>query len=93
MRLSLKTKTGHLTEDPQTAIELCQSVPGLGLTLDISYYIWGKYANKPYDQVYAYGDHGHLRETSPTGSQGRTGWGRGRRPRARPRWGAAGGAG
>ncbi|MFO0919497.1 MAG: sugar phosphate isomerase/epimerase [Planctomycetaceae bacterium] len=69
MRLSLKTKTGHLTEDPQTAIELCQAVPGLGLTLDLSYYVCGKYANKPYDQVYAYVYHAHLRDTSPTAVQ------------------------
>lgn len=69
MRLSLKTKSGHLTEDPQTAIELCQAVPGLGLTLDLSYYLCGKYAGKPYDQVYAYVYHVHLRDTSPTGIQ------------------------
>jgi len=69
MRLSLKTKTGHLTEDPQTAMELCQAVPGLGITLDLSYYVCGKYAGKPYDQVYAYVYHVHLRDTSPTAVQ------------------------
>ncbi len=69
MRLSLKTKTGYLTEDPQTAVELCQAVPGLGLTLDLSYYLCGKYAGKPYDQVYAYVYHVHLRDTSPTAVQ------------------------
>src|SRR5881394_3415826 len=37
--ISIKTKTGHLTEDPDTSIELCQAVVGLGLTLDPSYYI------------------------------------------------------
>lgn len=69
MRLSLKTKSGHLTEDPQTAVELCQAVPGLGLTLDLSYYLCGKFAGKPYDQVYAYVYHVHLRDTSPTSIQ------------------------
>lgn len=69
MRLSLKTQSGHLTEDPQTAIELCQAVPGLGLTLDLSYYLCGKFAGKPYDQVYAYVYHVHLRDTSPTAIQ------------------------
>lgn len=69
MRLSLKVKSGHLTEDPQTAIELCQAVPGLGITLDLSYYLCGKYAGKPYDQVYAYVYHVHLRDTSPTSVQ------------------------
>ncbi|MEI8017796.1 MAG: sugar phosphate isomerase/epimerase [Schlesneria sp.] len=66
IRLSLKTKTGHLTEDPQTAVELCQAVPGLGLTLDVSYYICGRYAGQSYDQVYPYVYHTHLRDTTPS---------------------------
>lgn len=66
IRVSLKTKVGYLTEDPQTAVELCQAVPGLGLTLDPSYYMTGKYANQSHDQVYPYVFHTHLRDTSPT---------------------------
>ncbi|HET6424221.1 MAG TPA: sugar phosphate isomerase/epimerase [Planctomycetaceae bacterium] len=69
MRLSLKTKTGYLTEDPQTAVELCQAVPGLGITLDASYYISGKYANQSFSQVYPYVYHVHLRDTSKTAVQ------------------------
>lgn len=64
IRLSLKTKTGYLTEDPQTAVELCQAVPGLGLTLDASYYMVGRYANQSYDHVFPYVYHTHLRDTS-----------------------------
>jgi sugar phosphate isomerase/epimerase len=66
MRLSLKTQTGHLTEDPQTAVELCQAVPGLGLTLDVSHYLCGRYAHQSHDQVYPYVYHCHLRDTSAT---------------------------
>ncbi len=66
IRVSLKTKAGYLTEDPQTAVELCQAVPGLGLTLDPSYYMTGRYANQSHDQVYPYVYHTHLRDTSPT---------------------------
>lgn len=66
IRVSLKTKTGYLTEDPQTAVELCQAVPGLGLTLDPSYYMIGRYANQSHDQVFQYVYHTHLRDTSPT---------------------------
>ena len=66
IRVSLKTKTGYLTEDPQTAVELCQAVPGLGLTLDPSYYMVGRYANQSHDQVYPYVYHTHLRDTLPT---------------------------
>jgi sugar phosphate isomerase/epimerase len=65
VRVSLKTRTGDLTEDPHTAVELCQSVPGLGLTLDPSYYICGPNKNKSYDQVFPYVFHVHLRDTTP----------------------------
>lgn len=66
LRLSLKTEVGHLTEDPQTAVELCQAVPGLGLTLDPSYYICGRYAQQSFSQVYPHVYHTHLRDTSLT---------------------------
>lgn len=69
IRLSLKTQTGRLTEDPQTAIELCQSVNGLGLTLDVSHYICGRFASQSHDQVYTYVYHTHLRDTSATDLQ------------------------
>ncbi|MBW3543888.1 MAG: sugar phosphate isomerase/epimerase [Planctomycetes bacterium] len=65
VRLSLKTQTGHLTEDPHTAVELCQSVKGLGLTLDPSFYICGPHRGQPFDQVYPHVYHVHLRDTSP----------------------------
>ncbi len=64
VRLSLKTETGRLTEDPHTAVELCQSVNGLGLTLDPSYYICGPSRGKTYDQVYPYVYHAQLRDTT-----------------------------
>lgn len=66
IRLSLKTETGRLTEDPRTAVEICQAIPGLGLTLDVSYYISGKFANQRYEQVYPYAYHTHLRDTTPS---------------------------
>lgn len=66
LRLSLKTETGHLTEDPLTAVELCQAVPGLGLSLDPSYYICGRFAQQSFSQVYPYVYHTQLRDTSLT---------------------------
>jgi sugar phosphate isomerase/epimerase len=63
--ISIKTKTGHLTEDPDTAIELCQAAPGLGLTLDPSYYVCGPHKNAAFDQVYPYVFHLHLRDSTP----------------------------
>ncbi|MBS0265415.1 MAG: sugar phosphate isomerase/epimerase [Planctomycetes bacterium] len=64
IRVSIKTKTGHLTEDPDTAIELCQAAPGVGLTLDPSYYICGPHRGGNFDQVYPYVFHVHLRDTT-----------------------------
>lgn len=63
--ISIKTKTGHLTEDPDTAIELCQAVTGLGLTLDPSYYICGPHRGGNFDQVFPFVHHVHLRDTTP----------------------------
>ncbi len=75
VRLSIKTKTGHLTEDPRTAVELCQAVPGLGLTLDPSYYICGPCRGQSYDVVFPYVHHVQLRDTSPDQIQVQTGLG------------------
>jgi sugar phosphate isomerase/epimerase len=75
VRLSLKTETGHLTEDPHTAVELCQSVAGLGLTLDPSYYICGPNRGKSYDQVFPYVYHVQLRDTTPEELQVQVGLG------------------
>jgi sugar phosphate isomerase/epimerase len=63
--VSLKTKIGHLTEDPDTAIELCESARGIGLTLDPSYFLCGPHRGGLYDQVYPYIYHVHLRDSNP----------------------------
>jgi sugar phosphate isomerase/epimerase len=65
VRVSIKSRTGELSEDPHTAVELCQAVPGLGITLDPSYYICGPNRGKTYDQVFPYVFHTHLRDTTP----------------------------
>jgi sugar phosphate isomerase/epimerase len=62
IRISIHTKTGQLTEDPHTAVELCQSVRGLGLSLDPSYYICGVHKNVSWDQVFPYVFHTLLRD-------------------------------
>ncbi len=75
VRLSIKTRTGDLTEDPHTAVELCQSVNGLGLTLDPSFYIAGPNKGKTFDQVYPYVYHVHLRDSTPEHVQVQVGLG------------------
>ncbi|HLN30373.1 MAG TPA: sugar phosphate isomerase/epimerase [Gemmataceae bacterium] len=61
--LTVETRMGTLTELPDTAVELCKRVPGLGLTLDPSHYIAGPHQGKNYDQVFPYVRHVHLRDT------------------------------
>lgn len=64
--LTVETWIGTLTELPDMAVRLCERVPGLGLTLDPSHYVCGPHQNKPYDQVFPYVRHVHLRDTGRT---------------------------
>jgi sugar phosphate isomerase/epimerase len=75
--LTVATRMGTLTENPDTAVELCERVAGLGLTLDPSHYISGPHQGKSFDQVYPYVRHVHLRDTgrSPGQFQVRVGQG------------------
>ncbi len=61
--LTVATLGGTLTETPEGAVELCQRVPGLGLTLDPSHYVAGPHAGTSWDTVYPYVRHVHLRDT------------------------------
>lgn len=63
MILCVATRIGTLTEMPATAVELCQRVPGLGLTLDPSHYIAGPNQGKAFDEVFPFVRHVHLRDT------------------------------
>jgi sugar phosphate isomerase/epimerase len=60
---TVDTRIGTVTEDPDTAVTLCQRVPGLGLTLDPSHYLAGPYQGKPFEQVFPFVRHVHLRDT------------------------------
>ncbi len=75
IRLSIKTKTGTLTEDPRTAVELCHSVKGLGLTLDPSYYLCGPHNARGIDTLTPHVYHVQLRDSSPTQLQVQIGLG------------------
>jgi sugar phosphate isomerase/epimerase len=67
--LCVATRIGTLTEHPETAVELCQRVPGLGLTLDPSHYIAGPNQGKNYDPVFPHVRHVHLRDTGRVAGQ------------------------
>jgi len=61
--LTIDTRIGTLTEDPDTAVWLCENVHGLGLTLDPSHYFAGPFQAKSYDEVFPFVRHVHLRDT------------------------------
>jgi len=61
--LSLETRIGTLTEIPSVAVELCERVPGLALTLDPSHFLAGPHQGQNYDAVFPYVRHVHLRDS------------------------------
>jgi len=73
--VSIKTETGKITQDPDTAVVLCDNVKGLGLTLDPSHYVYGPHAGGNYDQVMKYVYNVHLRDTTKDKLQVRIGQG------------------
>jgi sugar phosphate isomerase/epimerase len=75
IRVGLLTETGRMTENPDTAIVLCDNVKGLGITLDPSYYVHGPLAGVGYEQVMRYVYHVRLRDTNKTSLQVRVGQG------------------
>ncbi len=75
IRLSIKTETGRLTEDPDTAVELCGSVKGLGLTLDPSHYLAGSRRVESFERLAPHVYHVHLRDSSSDSLQVKVGLG------------------
>ncbi|MFO0881363.1 MAG: sugar phosphate isomerase/epimerase [Gemmataceae bacterium] len=61
--LTVSTLIGTHTGTPEQAMELCEKVPGLGLTLDPSHYTVGPNQGKNYDDVFPFVQHLHLRDT------------------------------
>ena len=75
VRVSVNTEAGHMTEDPATAVVLCDNVKGLGITLDPSHFIYGPHAGGGYDQVLKHTYNVHLRDTTKDKLQVRVGQG------------------
>lgn len=65
IRVSIKTEGGRLTADPDTAVELCGSVRGLGLTLDPSHYLSGPNPVTSFERFAPHVNHVHLRDSTP----------------------------
>ena len=75
VQLALKTQAGRMTQDPDTAVVMCDQVKGLGLALDPSHYAYGPLAGVNYDQVIKHVLHVQLRDTNKDKFQVRVGQG------------------
>jgi sugar phosphate isomerase/epimerase len=75
VRVGLLTEVGRMTETPDTAVVMCDSVKGLGITLDPSHYTYGPHAGVSYDQVMKHVYHVRLRDTNKDQLQVRVGQG------------------
>ena len=69
--LTVPTRIGTLTELPGTARELCERVPGLGLTLDPSHFINGPHQGASYDELFPFVRHVQLRDTGKAAASSR----------------------
>jgi len=61
--LAMLTHKDGITGDPAVALQLCKSVPGLGLTLDPSHFVGGSYKDSDVDPLYPFVQNIHLRDT------------------------------
>lgn len=64
-RVAVRTQIGHLSEDPDTLMVLCDNVTGLGITLDLSVFTCGPCKNKSLDRIVKYVYNVHLRDSKP----------------------------
>lgn len=73
--VGLKTQVGRMSQDPDTAVVLCDNVKGLRLTLDPSHYIAGPHKGGNIEKVMKYVQHVHLRDSTKEKLQVRVGQG------------------
>ena len=71
----LRTQVGCMTEDPATAVVLCDTVKGLKLTLDPSHYIAGPNQDADFSKVFPHVQHVRLRDSTKEKLQVRVGQG------------------
>ena len=73
--VAMQTQIGCMTEDPDTAIVLCNNVKGLGLCLDPSHYVAGPRQGRDYSKVMPHVYHVRLRDSTKSQLQVRVGQG------------------
>ena len=73
--VAVKTMGGRMTQDAETTASLCRNVPGLGVALDPSQFIFGHMKQASWEPILKYVAHVHLRDTKPDVPQVRIGQG------------------
>ena len=73
--VAVKTSAGRMTQDAETTASLCRNVPGLGVTLDPTHFIFGHKKPASWEPILKYVAHVHLRDTKPDAFQVRIGQG------------------
>jgi len=73
--VAVKTMADRLTKDAETTASLCRNVPGLGVTLDPSHFIFGSKKPGSWEPIIKYVSHVHLRDTKADAFQVRIGQG------------------
>jgi sugar phosphate isomerase/epimerase len=69
------TAAGRMTQDAETTASLCRNVPGLGVTLDPSHFIYGHKKPASWESILKYVCHVHLRDSKADAFQVRIGQG------------------
>jgi sugar phosphate isomerase/epimerase len=75
VRIGIQSQIGCLSEDPDTVKNLCDYVPGIGLTFDPSHYLCSNLRNKNSEKLMKYVYHVHLRDSKKDKLQVRIGQG------------------
>jgi sugar phosphate isomerase/epimerase len=73
--VGVRTSADRMTQDAETTASLCRNVPGLGVTLDPSHFIFGHKKPASWEKILDYVCHVHLRDTKPDAFQVRIGQG------------------
>lgn len=73
--VAVKTTADRMTKDAETTASLCRNVPGLGVTLDPSHFIFGAKKPASWERLIEYVKHVHLRDTKADVFQVRIGQG------------------
>ena len=75
VRVGMLTEVDRMSENPDTAVVLCDNVKGLGITLDPSHYIYGPHGGANYQPMLKHVYHVRLRDTTKDELQVRIGQG------------------